>query len=399
MSTLFNPGAPAPEGFIPLSVPEIRGNEWRYVKECLDTSWVSSGGAFVDRFEEEFAQRVETAHAVSAVNGTAALHAALLVAGVQTDDEVLIPALTFIAPANAIRYTGAWPVFIDVEMDYWQLDPQKVADFLDSECSWKNGVLRNKATGRRVKAILPVHILGHPVDMDPILDMARKYSLRVIEDATESLGAKYKDRKLGCLGDIACFSFNGNKIITTGGGGMIVTNDDDLAREAKHLTTQAKQDPVEYVHDKVGYNYRLTNIQAALGCAQLEKLDDYVAQKRRSASAYREMLAGIEGLTPMKESPWAFSTDWLFSIMVDDDKFGMSSRQLMDFLAGQRIQSRPLWQPLHKSPAHSNSQSYHVEAAEIINRGVLSLPSSVGLTEQQIGRVVSAIMQAKEYAQ
>ena len=396
MSTLFNPGAPAPKGFIPLSVPEIRGNEWKYVKECLDTSWVSSGGAFVDRFEQEFARYLETPYAVSVVNGTAALHVALLVAGVEADDEVLIPALTFIAPANAIRYAGAWPVFIDVEMDYWQLDPLKVTDFLELECRWANGELRNKSTGRRIKAILPVHILGHPVDMDPIIDVARKYDLRIVEDATESLGATYKNRTVGCLGDIACFSFNGNKVITTGGGGMIVTGDERMAAEAKHLTTQAKQDPVEYVHDKVGYNYRLTNIQAAMGCAQLEQLDSYIAQKKQSAAAYREMLAGIEGLSCMREASWASSTAWLFSVMVDDQKFGMNSRELMKFLENRGIQSRPLWQPLNQSPAHAASQSYHVTAANIINRNVLSLPSSVGLTEQEIDKVVSGITEAKQ---
>ena len=395
MSTLFNPGAPAPKGFIPLSVPEIRGNEWKYVKECLDTSWVSSGGAFVDRFEQEFARYLEAPHAVSVVNGTAALHVALLVAGVGPEDEVLIPALTFIAPANAIRYTGAWPVFIDVEMDYWQLDPQKVIDFLALECQWANGELRNKSTGRPVKAILPVHILGHPVDMDPIIDVARKYNLRIVEDATESLGSKYKGRTVGCLGDIACFSFNGNKVITTGGGGMIVTGDEGSAGEAKHLTTQAKLDPVEYVHDRVGYNYRLTNVQAAMGCAQLEQLDDYIAQKKRSAAAYSEMLAGIDGLSCMREAPWASSTAWLFSVMVDDQKFGMDSRELMKFLEKRGIQSRPLWQPLNQSPAHATSQSYHVTAANIINRNVLSLPSSVGLTAEEIEIVVSGITDAK----
>ena len=396
MSTLFNPGAPAPKGFVPLSVPEIRGNEWKYVKECLDTSWVSSGGAFVDRFEQEFASYLGTPHAVSVVNGTAALHVALLVAGVEPDDEVLIPALTFIAPANAIRYTGAWPVFIDVEMDYWQLDPQKVADFLNLECEWTNGQLRNKSTGRRVKAILPVHILGHPVDMDPVIDAARKYNLRIIEDATESLGSKYKDRTVGCLGDIACFSFNGNKVITTGGGGMIVTADERWATEAKHLTTQAKLDPVEYVHDRVGYNYRLTNVQAAMGCAQLEQLDDYITQKKRSAATYREMLAGLEGISSMREAPWASSTAWLFSVVVDAQKFGMNSRELMQFLERRGVQSRPLWQPLNQSPAHAASQSYQVTAANVINRDVLSLPSSVGLTGDEIEKVVSGISEARK---
>jgi len=305
--TSSEPGAPAAEALIPLSVPEIRGNEWKYTKECLDTNWVSSIGPFVDRFEQELAARVGTGYAVATVNGTAALHVALLVAGIGPDDEVLVSTLTFIASANAIRYVGAWPVFVDAEPDYWQMDPQKTTDFLEKGCRWNNGELRNRRTGRRVRAILPVHILGHPVDMDPILEVARKYGLAVIEDATESLGAKYKGRMGGHLGDAACFSFNGNKIITTGGGGMLVTDKEEWALKAKYLTTQAKDDPVEFRHDAVGYNYRLTNIQAAMGCAQFEVLDEYVNTKRRIAATYTEALRDVPGITPMREASWAFS--------------------------------------------------------------------------------------------
>ena len=270
MSTLSEPGAPAVSGGIPLCVPEIRGNEWKYIKECLDTNFVSSVGPFVDRFERELAACVGSKYAVATVNGTAAIHIALLIAGVKPDDEVLVSTLTFIAPVNAIRYACAWPVFIDAEEQYWQMDPQRVVDFIEKGCVWKNSELRNKTTGRRLSAIMPVHILGHPVDMDPILEQAQKYNLPVIEDATESLGAKYKGRHAGTLGDIACFSFNGNKIITTGGGGMIVTDNEEWALKAKYLTTQAKDDPLEFIHNEIGYNYRLPNISAAMGCAQLE---------------------------------------------------------------------------------------------------------------------------------
>ena len=206
---------------IPLCAPEIRGNEWKYVKECLDTGWVSTVGSFVDRFERKLADVVGVKHTVATNSGTAALHVALLVAGIEPDDEVLIPTLTFIAPANAIRYVGAWPVFVDSESQYWQIDPEKVKWFLESQCHWREGRLYNRHTGRRVKAILPVHILGHPVDVDSILELACKYELTVIDDATESLGAQYKGRNLGSRSEIACFSFNGNKLITTGGGGMI----------------------------------------------------------------------------------------------------------------------------------------------------------------------------------
>ena len=394
MSTRFEPGTPASDGFIPLSAPEVRGNEWKYIKECLDTGWVSSGGAFVDRFERELAEKVGARRAVSAVNGTAALHIALMVGGVAPDDEVLLPALTFIAPANAVRYLGAWPVLIDVESEYWQLDTQKVVDFLDRECSWRDGQLRNNTTGRRVKAILPVHILGHPVDMDPILEVARKYELAVIEDATESLGATYKNRKVGCLGDIGCFSFNGNKIITTGGGGMIVTDNQAWADRAKHLTTQAKLDPVEYVHDELGYNYRLTNILAAMGCAQLENLDSFIAAKRSIASAYQNAFSDVPGITSMREAAWAESIYWMYTVLIDAEAYGSDSRALMRHLERQQIQTRPLWQPLSQSRVFAECQKYRVELTDEIHRKALSLPCSVGLTANDLERVTRAIAEA-----
>jgi len=380
-----------PQDIIPLCVPEIRGNEWRYVKECLDTNFVSSVGPFVDRFERELASKVGIRYAVATVNGTAALHIALLVAGIERDDEVLVPTLTFIAPVNAIRYVGAWPVFIDAEPSYWQMDAQSVVDFLDKECRWVRNELRNNTTGRRVKAILPVHILGHPVDLDPILAVAKKFHLAVIEDATESLGAKYKGSMVGTLGHVACFSFNGNKIITTGGGGMLVTNNEEWARKAKHLVTQAKNDPIEFVHGEIGYNYRLTNIQAAMGCAQLERLSSHVSRKREIASLYAEKLAGVPGLTLMQEAPWAFSTFWLYTILVNPTRYGRDSRTLLKELNLAKIQTRPLWQPMHRSPAHAACQAYHCHMAERLNARALSLPSSVGLTEIQQRWVIDQV--------
>jgi perosamine synthetase len=376
---------------IPLCVPEIRGNEWKYIKECLDTNWVSSVGPFVDRFEQELAAYVGTRYAVATCNGTAALHIALLVAGVQPNDEVLVSTLTFISPANAVRYVGAWPVFIDAEPDYWQMDPQKVMDFLEQECHWNNGELCNKTTGRRVKAILPAHILGHPVDMDPILEVARRYNLVVIEDATESLGAKYKGRMVGHMGDVACFSFNGNKIITTGGGGMIVTDNENLARKAKYLTTQAKDNPVEYIHNEIGYNYRLTNIQAAMGCAQLEQLDDYIAAKRRIAATYTQAFRDVAGIHPMREAPWAFSVFWMYTARVDEVQYGIGSRVLLRSLGRAGIQVRPLWQPLHRSPVYAGSQAADCPVAEQLNREALSLPCSVGLSAADQQRVAEFI--------
>jgi perosamine synthetase len=391
--THFEPGA-APPDFIPLCVPELRGNEWKYIKECLDTNWVSSAGPFVDRFERMLAAYVGADAAVATVNGTAALHVALLVAGIQPDDEVLLPILTFIAPANAVRYVGAWPVFIDVEPHYWQLDPGRTIEFLDRQCRCQDGELFNRSTGRRVRAVMPVHILGHPVDMDPIVEVAQKYGLAVIEDATESLGASYKRARVGSLGDIACFSFNGNKIITSGGGGMIVTNRREWAEKAKYLTTQAKDDTVEYVHCEIGYNYRLSNLQAAVGCAQMEQLEEFVDSKRSLASSYDEALDALDGITPMREASWARSIFWMYTVLVEEQQFGMGSRALLRRLVQSKIQARPLWQPLHRSPAHRGAQSCGGEVAERIHSQALSLPSSSGLSEAELAIVTSALQTA-----
>jgi perosamine synthetase len=386
------PGAPPPEDFIPLIVPEMRGNEWNYVKDCLDTNWVSSVGSYVDRFEKMAAERAGTKYAVATVNGTAALHISLILAGVEQDDEVLVSSLTFIAPANAIRYVGAWPVFIDAEPEYWQMDPAGVVDFIENNCKWDGHELRNRQTGRRVKAIMPVHILGHPVNLDPILAVAEKYALPVIEDATEGLGARYRGKNLGGIGQIGCFSFNGNKIITTGGGGMIVTDNSEWAERAKYLTTQAKDDPIEYVHGAVGYNYRLTNPLAAMGCAQMEQLDSFVDAKRKIAKRYRESLASLPGLHLPEEADWAFSTFWMYTVLIDETESRISSRELLRQLAGLKIQSRPLWQPIHRSPAHRSSYSTSCPNADTLYSRAISLPCSVGLAPAAQDRVIEAIV-------
>ena len=392
----LEPGVPPPAGFIPLYVPEIRGNEWAYIKECLDTNWVSSVGPFVDRFEESVAGFVGREFGVAASSGTAAIHTALLVAGVQPDEEVLISDLTFIAPANAVRYVNAWPVFIDSEAQFWQMDPQKLADFLSNECTRVGGELRNKTSGRKVSAIIPVHILGHPCEMDPILELARQYNLVVIEDATESLGAKYRGRMAGNLGDIACFSFNGNKIITTGGGGMLVTGNEQWAKHAKYLTTQAKDDPVEFVHGSVGYNYRLTNIQAAMGCAQMEQLDQYIQIKREIAERYRKGLVNVPGIRVMRQADWACSTYWMYTILVNPAEYGMDRRQLMMVLGKNGIQVRPLWQPLHKSPAFISQPARACNVSAYIQENTLSLPCSVGLSPAEQDKVIQIISSSRK---
>ena len=387
----YEPGAAVTAGGIPLCVPELRGNEWRYVKECLDTGWVSSVGPFVEQLEESVASYAGATHGVATSTGTAALHIALLVAGVKPDDEVLVSDLTFIAPANAIRYANAWPVLIDAEPVYWQMDVERAIDFLEKQCAWTGGNLVNKATNRLVRAIVPVHILGHPVDLDPLIDVANKYGLAIIEDATESLGSEYRGRKTGNLAQIGCFSFNGNKIITTGGGGMIVTNDPAWAAKAKYLSTQAKDDPIEYVHKETGFNYRLSNVQAALGCAQMELLDDFIATKRSIAAEYAKGFADLAGVTMMPEASWARSIFWLNTVLIDEKDYGEDNRTLMKRLARRGIQARPLWEPLHRSQALKGMQCVGGKIADDLNRRALSLPSSVGMTQEQIQSVIAAV--------
>jgi len=387
----FAPGAGPPVSPIPLCVPNISGNEQAYVDECLKTGWVSSVGPFVERFEGEFAAACGVAYAVATTSGTAALHTALLVAGVRPGDEVILPSLTFIAPANAVRYIGAWPTFLDVDPEYWQLDPGELRAFLRDDCRGSRGKLRNRQTGRRVAAILPVDILGHPCDLPAIQEIAEHYGLAVVEDATESLGARCRGKPLGQWSRLTCFSFNANKVITTGGGGMLVTDDPQLARRARYLTTQAKDDPVEFVHREIGYNYRLTSVQAALGCAQLERLPAFLAAKRRIATRYAAALEELPGIQPMKEAPWATASYWMYTILVDAERCPTDSRSLLKALAASNIETRPLWQPLHLSPAHRESFARPCPVASRTNRLALSLPCSTNLTEAEQHRVIKAL--------
>lgn len=384
---------------IALCVPYLGGREAEYLAECIATNYVSSVGPFVPRFERAIADYVGTEFAVATVNGTAALHLALLAVGVRPDDEVLVSTLSFIAPANAVRYCGAWPVFIDAEIEHWQMSPAAVAEFLENRCVVRNGLTVNSATGRIVRAIVPVHILGHPVEMGPIVELAHRYGLAVVEDATESLGARYHGRHVGTLGDIACLSFNGNKLITTGGGGMVITSQRELAERCAYLSTQAKDDPIEYIHGAVGFNYRLTNIPAALGCAQMERIAEHIAAKRRIAERYASHLQSIPGLTIQAEASWAESIWWMTTIRIDHERYGATSREVMLAFRQRGIATRPLWQPLHLSPAHATaaeSNAWPRPIAERLVAEALSLPSSVGLTDREQETVVGALIDIHE---
>lgn len=368
----------------------MRGNEGRYLQECIDTNWVSYVGPFVERFETAFAHAVGAPYAVAMQSGTAALHVALLVAGVGPDDLVIVPDLTFIAPANAVRYCGADPVFVDVTADRWQLDVDKVARFLERECERGNAGTRDRATGRRIAAIVPVHLLGHPVDLDPLMALAERYRLAVVEDATESLGSAYKGRAPGTFGLCGCFSFNGNKIITSGGGGMLTTASRDIAERARYLSTQARDDRREYVHESVGFNYRLTNLQAAVGLAQLEQLDDHVRRKREIASGYAKGLADLPGVTLPGEAPWARSTFWLYTILVAPPA-ARTSRELIADLEAENIEARPVWAPLHEQRPYRDARTFGIEHSGTIHARAVSLPSSVDLGPEDQERVVAAV--------
>ncbi len=380
--------------FIPLSAPHLSGNEWVYIKECLDTGWVSSVGSFVTRFENDVAAAAGTQCAVATTCGTAALHVAMLVAGVKPGDEVLVSSMTFIAPINAIRYANAVPVLIDAEPLHWQMDVNQVREFLTNGCERRAEGLFNKASGRRVAAIIPVHILGHPVDMRALMAVAAEFELTVIEDATESLGSTYFDQPTGGIGHMGCFSFNGNKIITTGGGGMLVTNGEAWAKKARYLTTQAKDDPQEYIHHEIGYNYRLTNIAAAFGCAQMEVLPGYVERRRAIHALYRKQLADVSGIRFQEEAEGVRSNQWLTTVYIDSSAFGMDARALRQKLKDARIEARPLWQPGHLSPAHQDAFSLPCPVAEDLYANCLSLPSCSFSTDEDIGRVIEVIRHA-----
>jgi perosamine synthetase len=378
---------------IPLIEPCLSGREVEYVAECLATGWVSSAGSYVERFEAMVAEALGCRHAVATSSGTAALHLALIVAGVQPDDEVLVSDLTFVAPANAVKYVGAWPVFVDAEPVYWQMDVSLIERFLSERCRRSNGATINTETGRRVSAIIPVHVLGHPVEMKPLLAVAERYGLAVVEDATESLGARDAGRRLGAIGTVGCLSFNGNKLLTTGGGGMLVTDDETLAQRARYLSTQAKDDPIRYVHEEIGFNYRLSNVHAAIGVGQMEQLDGFLASKHRIAARYQQGLSGIAELQLPKCRPAADSSWWMYSILIEPSAspHGRSNMGLMRALEAEGIQSRPLWQPLHLNrPYRAATLLGGGVAAELYARA-LSIPSSVQLSDADQERVIEAV--------
>jgi len=380
---------------IPLSVPSLKGKELKYVKKCIDTNWVSSAGDFVREFEEAVVKYTKAQFAVACVNGTSGLHVALNLCGVGVRDEVIVPTLTFIAPVNVVKYVGAEPVFMDCD-NYMNIDCSKLREFCAKECSITKLGLKNKRTSRIIKAIIPVHIFGNPCDMTGIMSIAGKYHLKVIEDATESLGSYYtngvhKNRFTGTISDLGVYSFNGNKIITTGGGGMVVTNSKLLAKKARYLTNQAKDDPVKYIHNQIGYNYRLTNLQAALGLAQLEQLKGFIKIKKQNYKAYKNFLRGVNGLKILDIPDNTSSNYWFYSLVIDEKEFGMDRDELMNCLQSRGIQTRPLWYLNHLQRPYHKNQAYKIEKAVWFWKRVLNLPCSTNLGIRQVKHIASVI--------
>ena len=369
---------------IPLCEPLLGGNEKSYLDECLATNFVSSVGPFVDRFERHFAEFVQAPHAVATCNGTAAIHTALRLVDAGPGDAVLVSTFTFIASVNPIRYLGADPVFIDSDAT-WNMDPSLLEE----------GIRAAQAAGKRVAAILAVHLYGEPADISPIVALAGRHGIPVIEDAAESLGAFVSGRSVGTFGRLGCFSFNGNKVITSGAGGMIVTADEAIARRAKHLTTQARVPGGEYFHDEVGFNYRLTNLQAAVGLAQLEQLPHFLDRKRQIAARYDEAFRGVDGLSRPATIHDGVSASWLYSIAVDPDTFGIDRRALAARLAGHRIEARPLWTPVHTFPPYAGSAAVLTGQADRLFAQGLSLPCSVSLTPHDQDYVIDAVLSAR----
>jgi perosamine synthetase len=378
--------------FIPLSVPSLEGREKAYLEACVADNWVSSVGPFVTAFEAEFARQVGAGHAVACASGTAALHLALLAAGVGPGDLVLVSTLTFIASVNAVRYVGADPVLVDAHPGDAQMDLDLVEDFLERECLTRDGVCRHRASGRRVAAVLPVHILGHGVDLPRLLEVADRHHLALVEDAAEALGVRVAGRAAGTFGRLGCFSFNGNKTITTGAGGMVVTDESALAVRVRHLSEQAKRPGGEYVHDEIGYNYRMSNLHAAVGLAQMERLPDHLTRKRAIAARYAEAFTGLPGLGWIGPGSTVEGAWWLFTITLDPDVAGVTARELRTALEKLKIDSRPLWQPIHLSPAHAGGLRLGGAVAERFHDRALSLPSSVGLSPDDQDRVVAGVL-------
>lgn len=381
--------------FIPLSVPNLKGRELEYVTHAVQTEWVSTGGPYVNEFETKIADYAKCKGAVSCQNGTSGIHLALEVCNVTREDEVIVPALTFIAAVNPVRYIGADPIFMDCD-ESLTMDVVKLNDFCENMCMFENGKLINKKSTKQIKAIIVVHVFGNMADMEMIMDIAHKYNLKVIEDATEAIGTyylsgQYNGMHAGTIGDIGIYSFNGNKIITTGGGGMIVSNNEEMLNHAKHLSTQAKSDELYYTHDEIGYNYRMTNLQAALGLAQLEQLEDFIDVKKENYDFYKAELSKIPGLRILDFKEHIRPNYWFYALIVDREQYKIDRDQMIQFLGIKKVQARPIWGLICDQKPYVSCQSFKIEKAREYLAHVVNIPCSSNLTLEDVKYVVECL--------
>lgn len=382
--------------FIPLSVPNLKGKELEYVTHAVETEWVSTGGPYVNDFELKVAEYAKCIGAVSCQNGTSGLHIALEVCGVTKEDEVIVPTLTFIAAVNPVKYIGAEPIFMDCD-DSLTMDVDKLKDFCETDCSFLDGKLINNLTKKHIKAMIVVHVFGNMADMEGIIEVANKYNLKVIEDATEAIGTyyiegKYNGKHAGTIGDIGVYSFNGNKIMTTGGGGMIVSNNEELLRKAKHLTTQAKSDELYYIHDEIGYNYRMTNLQAALGLAQLEQLEDFIKVKKDNYDFYKNEVQEISGLRILDFKDSIRPNYWFYALYVEQG-YALNRDQIIKYLASKKIQARPIWGLISDQKPYEGSQTYKIDKAKQYLDNVVNIPCSSNLSREDAAYVIECLKQ------
>lgn len=385
---------------IPLSIPNFVGREKEYVLDAVNSAWVSTGGSYITRFENDIAKYLNVESAAAVQSGTAGIHLGLKLLDVGVGDEVIVPTLTFIAAVNPVKYLGAEPVFMDCD-DSLNMDANKLEIFLKNECEITKQGVKNKNTGKIIKAIVIVHVFGNMANMEDLIDLADKYKLKVLEDATEALGTKYTSGKYngkfaGTIGDIGVYSFNGNKIITTGGGGMIVSKDNTLVEKARYLSTQAKDDPLYYIHDEIGYNYRMTNLQAALGVAQLEQLEKFIEIKMRNYNLYKELISEIEGLSLLVFRENTRPNYWFYSLVIDKEKYGLDRDGILKRLKENGIETRPIWYLNHLQKPFKNNYSYKIEKAIYYWERVLNIPCSTNLTEEDVKYIVGKIKELKK---
>jgi len=381
--------------FIPLSIPNFEGNERKYVDDAIDQGWVSTGGAYITKLEQEMAKFLGVDNVAACQSGTSALHISLVEAGVKPGDVVIVPPLTFIAAVNPVKYQFATPVFIDCD-DSFCMDAIKLRSFCEEECTWDGQNLRFNDSV--VKALIVVHVFGNMADMEAIMETAEKYNLKVIEDATEALGTKYTEGKYngkyaGTIGNMGCFSFNGNKIITTGGGGAVTSNDPKVVDHIRFLSTQAKTDPHYYIHDEVGYNYRMTNLQAALGVAQMEELPEFIKRKQKNYELYKELFEGFEYGTLMSFREGTSSNKWFYSINIDRSRITATMREIITALHSKGIETRAIWGLINEQKPYEGEATYKLEKAPYYANRILNIPSSTQITEDEIRYVTQVVKQ------